>query len=116
MIGLAGSGKTTLSKELSEQYNAKYIETDQYFLKYHRIFKKENGRRSTAKEIKGFSNKIITDIKNDIKSTKEKSVWEGIWLLDNTDFILKYPFIIKKNTSQIKALYRTIVRDINRNK
>jgi len=115
IIGIAGSGKTTLGQDLAIAHNAKYIQTDKHFLKYHKIFKNENGRRANNNEIDVFVPKIVYDIEHDIINNKEKSVWEGVWLLNDIKFITKYSFIIK-NTSQCKSLYRTIIRDINRGK
>lgn len=110
IIGLSGSGKTTMGKNLANKYHRKYINLDDWFWN---IAEKQTGKKLDelirSKEYNG--DKIILEMENRLKSYKGNDIFDGVEIMRfNRDFILSNP-IIMMGTSVLISTYRAVMRE-----
>ena len=120
VIGYSRSGKSTISRELSDNTGAKHISLDRYLMDSA----KENNRNIVTLEAKEwkelFKESMINLFQELDSSKKEKIIIEGIQIPDllvfdwgipiAKNFIENGAFIIK-GTSYITSSYRVIIKN-----
>ena len=124
VVGIPGSGKTTVAKRLAKKYNAIYVSLDDFL---HEILDEVDEKElwndwNSLEELElKYKKKILDEINIRIKDKKNKYVIEGIqiFIMNEGELPFKliedYP-IIFLGTSYPKSTYRSMKRDLNHEK
>lgn len=111
IVGLSGSGKSTIGKRLAKKYNCRLVNLDYLCFKILREFnqKFKLGYSPPSYEL---LMKTLLIVEKIIKNTKERTIFEGVELLFiDRKMVLSYPTIVLGTSLLISS-----IRAFKRNK
>lgn len=103
VVGLSGSGKTTISKLLAEKYQAKYVNLDSFFFSNQKL--KESDPHEYRKRQSLFELEVLTN--------NERLVIDGVALMRMSEELTMHLPVIILRISLIQASWRGLKRNLS---
>jgi shikimate kinase len=115
IVGLSGSGKSTIGKELATKYKAEYVSLDKISNKYQTDLKKKYNEKSYTPKINKMVYEYMDKFIKQLEKKKTKVVAEGVQIAYYPDlsYFKNKPLIILGASVIISSL-RGFIRDRKR--
>lgn len=114
VVGLSGSGKSVLGKEIAKRYNCEYINLDQMDRELRNNYSTELMKDKWSKEINRLVHAKLTTFFREIIRNPGKKVIEGIQILYQEHSFFKDKAVIILGTSLLQSSLRAYQRNFKK--